>query len=396
MPPHTNEPEITPSFAEMNLHNETVDSSSSSASFSAHTTTSSSTTSYRYLGNVTSSHRPLVPGMYAPTPAFFDPLTDDLDMATIRSHTVRLAAAGCAGIVTQGSNGEAVHLSHSERRIVTAMTREALDDAGYTSLPVIVGCGAQSTRETIELCHDALLSGGDYALVLPASYYKTLYTPASQLEFFHEVADASPIPLLIYNFPGAVSGIDLDSDVVTKLSKHPNIVGVKLTCGNTGKLGRVCAATPNDGTFLTLAGSCDFTLQSLVVGGSGVIGGLANIAPRACTAVYDLWISGARPLAEKFQAVVARGDWVAIKGGVVATKAALNAHYGYGGFGRKPLPRPAAEQVAEIKAEIEELVLLEQFLERGGREQDIHYTRAKELPQLVEAERMWAAARTSA
>ncbi|KAL7267959.1 hypothetical protein RUND412_009436 [Rhizina undulata] len=332
------------------------------------------------------AHRPLLPGVYAPTVAFFDPATEELDIPTIRKHTVRLAEAGLVGLVTQGSNGEAVHLSHSERRDITAATREALDDAGYHSMPVIVGCGGQSTRETIELCHDALLSGGDYAMILPPAYYKQLYTAQSQFEFFTDVADESPIPILIYNYPGAVAGIDLDSDVVTKLSKHPNIIGCKLTCGNTGKLCRVANDAPIG--FMTMGGSSDFTLQTLVAGGNGIIGGLANIAPRACAEVFNLYVSGKIQEAKVMQAVVGRGDWGAIKGGVVGTKSCLRTCFGYGGHGRKPLPRPTPEQDAAYKADFQELLLLEEFLTRGRREQDVHGDKSKEFPQLVELERM--------
>lgn len=379
MPPHTNEPDIP--LNGLSLQGE------SDLSNGNHGPRSSIS---GFLSAFTSSPRPLLPGTYAPTPAFFDPTTENLDLAAIQKHVVRLAEAGLQGVVTQGSNGEAVHLSHSERQLVTAATREALNHAGYTNIPVIVGCGAQSTRETIELCHDAVLSGGDYAMVLPPSYYRPLYTGETQIEFFRDVADNSPIPILIYNFPGAVSGIDLDSDVVTKLSRHPNIVGCKLTCGNTGKLARVASAAPAD--FMTMGGSADFTLQTLAVGGKGTIGGLANIAPRACVELYNLYTAGKTELAEKMQAVVARGDWVAIKGGVVSTKSCLNSYFKYGGYARKPLPRPTPQQEEDVKADIEELLLLEEFLLRGKREQDIHFDRKKEFTQLVELERLLALA----
>ena len=101
-------------------------------------------------------------------------------MSTLRQsqkNAVRLAHAGVSSITTQGSNGEAVHLSRSERNLITSTTRKALDDAGFHNVPIIVGCGSQSTRETIELCCEALTAGGDYALVLPPSYYKGISTP---------------------------------------------------------------------------------------------------------------------------------------------------------------------------------------------------------------------------
>ncbi|KAH0533903.1 hypothetical protein FGG08_007479 [Glutinoglossum americanum] len=314
------------------------------------------------------SVRPLAPGLYVPTVTFFNKTTEELDVATIARHAVRLAEAGVAGLTTQGSNGEAVHLSHRERKIVTSTTRKALDNAGFHNMPVIVGCGAQSTRETIELCREALLSGGDYALVLPPSYYRPLFKSESIVEFFNDVADESPIPILIYNYPGAVCGIDLDSDAIIRLSKNPNIVGVKLTCGNTGKLNRIAAATractPTDvgSGFMCLGGSCDFTLQTLLGGGSGTIGGLANIAPKACVKIIDLYTAGNYKEAKRLQAVVARGDWAAIQTGIIGTKSAMESYFGYGGYARKPLPRPTSEEVAKYAQNFRELVALEKTL----------------------------------
>ncbi|KAI2628796.1 dihydrodipicolinate synthetase [Hypoxylon sp. NC1633] len=316
--------------------------------------------------------RPLVPGVYVPTICFFDEETEDVDIDAIARHTVRLAEAGVTGIATQGSNGEAVHLTHVERQLVTLTTRKALNEAGYSHIPVIVGCGAQSTRESIQYCREAWEAGGDYALVLPPSYYASLFAPSSQTieEYFTSVANASPIPIIIYNFPGAVNGLDLTSDTIIKLSHHPKIVGVKLTCGNTGKLNRVAAATrklskdydPEKPEFLVLAGSADFSIQSLIAGGHGILAGLANITPKACIKTIELYKAARYPEAQRVQEIVSHGDWTAIQGGVVGVKAGLQAWMGYGGYGRSPLPKPTAEQVKSWKEGFRELVLLEKSL----------------------------------
>ncbi len=316
--------------------------------------------------------RSLVPGVYVPTMCFFDEVTEDVDTATIARHAVRLARAGVTGLATQGSNGEAVHLTHQERQLVTATTRKALDDAGYSHMPIIVGCGSQSTRETVQYCNEAWDAGGDFALVLPPSYYASLFAPSSEtiIEYFTAVADESPIPIIIYNFPGAVSGMDLSSDIILKLAEHPNIVGVKLTCGNTGKLNRVAAATrklsknpnPEKPEFLVLAGSADFSIQSLVAGGHGILAGLANIAPKACIQTIALYKRGKVAEAQDMQEIVSQGDWTAIQGGVVGVKAGLQAWMGYGGNGRRPLPKPTAEQTKRWKEGFRDLVLLEKSL----------------------------------
>ncbi|WQF80691.1 Putative aldolase-type TIM barrel [Colletotrichum destructivum] len=335
--------------------------------------------SHHHNGNGAShASRPaLAPGLYVPTVAFFRD-DDSVDVETTTSHAVRLAAAGVAGLVTHGSNGEAVHLDHAERQLINRTTRAALDAAGKADLPLIVGCGAQSTRETVQLCREAASSGGDYALVLPPAYYGGLLTTDHILQHFREVADASPVPVLIYNYPGACSGLDLNSDTIVALSRHPNIVGVKLTCGNTGKLARIAAATTapkkssgdaEAGTtaaapFRTFGGSVDFTLQTLVVGGHGIIGGTGNIAPRACVRLMTLWDEGKLAEARELQAVVARGDWTAIQGGFVSVKAALQEYYSYGGLPRRPCALLEGERLTKQLDGFAELVAVERALEK--------------------------------
>ncbi|KAI1455040.1 dihydrodipicolinate synthetase [Annulohypoxylon moriforme] len=317
------------------------------------------------------TRRPLLPGVYVPTMCFFDE-AEDVDTDAIAHHAVRLAEAGVTGLATQGSNGEAVHLMHDERQLVTSTTRKALNEAGFSHIPIIVGCGAQSTRETIEYCCEAWKAGGDYALVLPPSYYAPLFAPSSETieEYFITIANKSPIPIIIYNFPGAVNGMDMTSDVIINLSTHHNIVGAKFTCGNTGKLNRVAAATrmqtgdydADKPEFLVLAGSADFTIQSLIAGGHGILAGLANISPKACIKIVELYKAGKYIEAQRLQEIVSRGDWIAIQGGVVGVKEGLQAWMGYGGYARSPLPKPNAEQARSWKEGFRELVLLEKSL----------------------------------
>jgi 4-hydroxy-2-oxoglutarate aldolase len=311
--------------------------------------------------------RPLVAGINVPMVAFFD-ANEELDLTSTAKHAVRLAKAGMTSITCQGSNGEAVHLTAQERKEIISASRGALDDAGFTRVPVVAGCAAQSTRESIQLCKDAKEAGADYALVLPPSYYKASYARADLLGFFKDLADKSPIPIVIYNYPGAVAGVDLDSDAIIELAKHQNIVGCKLTCGNTGKLNRIAhavnAATPaaEGSGWMCMGGSADFTLQTLIAGGSGIITGLGNVAPRACVKVYDLYKEGKVAEAQKLQAVVARGDWGVIAGGVSGTKSAMMGHFGYGGYSRRPLPRPTKEEDNRWKSMTAEVVELENSL----------------------------------
>lgn len=298
----------------------------------------------------------LRPGIYVPTVAFFD-RTEEVDINTTKKHAQMLAEAGVAGIVTHGSNGEAVHLDHDERSIITRATREALDSVGYSDIPVIAGCGAQSTREAIRLCKEAALAGATYALVLPPSYYASLLDSELILNHFRTIANASPIPLLIYNFPGATPGIDLTSDQILELASNPRIQGVKLTCGNTGKLARIAASAPPG--FLVMGGSADFLLQTLSVKGHGVIAGLANLAPTLCVRTMDAYKAGDMEKAQELQAVLARGDWEAIKGGFLAVKKALGIYQGYHVTPRQPFTAQSGPSLKALQRGFQEMMELE-------------------------------------
>lgn len=311
---------------------------------------------------------PLRHGIYAPTMTFFTPETEDLDIPTIKRHAVRLAEAGLVGLVTMGSNGEAVHLTRDEKTAVTKATREALDEAGYIDVPVIVGASEQSIRGTIELCKLSFEAGGEYVLLVPPSYYRYAMTDAAIEEYYTAVADASPCPVILYNYPGAVAGIDMDSDFMIKLAQHPNIVGTKFTCGNTGKLTRVALATDacsvkgQGSGWMAFGGIADFTAQTAASGGSGIIAGGANVLPKLCVKVWNLWAEGKYDEATELQKILSKGDWVLTKAAIPGTKAAIEMEYGYGGFPRKPLQRLDEAGRQKVKAGIAEAMKIERSL----------------------------------
>lgn len=328
------------------------------------------------------SPTPLRPGVYAPTMTFFDPVTEELDVATIRRHAVRLAKAGLVGLVTMGSNGEAVHLTREERSIVTRETRSALDEAGFQNVPVIAGASDQSIRGTIELCKEVAAAGGEYALIVPPSYYRyAVGNDDTIYEFFTAVADASPVPLILYNYPGAVAGIDMDSDLIIRISQHPNIVGTKFTCANTGKLTRVAnalgAVTPPSPLananrpaptvskpdakhpYIAFGGIADFSLQTLVSGGTAILAGGANVIPRLCVRIFTLWSEGRLAEAIEAQQQLSAADWVLTKAAIPGTKSAIQSYYGYGGFPRRPLGRLSDDQAQAVADKIKDALAVE-------------------------------------
>lgn len=273
-------------------------------------------------------------GVYVPILAFFTP-DDDIDVPATQRHVARLLAAGIAGIVVHGSNGEAAHLSRRERRTaieaVVDAARHAADPPNER-FPIIAGCGAESVRETVELCSEAQQAGATHALILPPGYYAGLMGVDELVGFFHQVADRSPIPILIYNYPGAAHGVDLNSDTLLRIAAHPRVVGVKLTCGNTGKLARVVADVPKvrggRDDFFVAGGSADFLLQSLAVGAHGTIAGFANLAPRATVRIMELFEQGRLKEVRALQHEVARADWLAIRYGFVGVKSAMPMFHG--------------------------------------------------------------------
>jgi len=299
---------------------------------------------------------------------FFDPETEDLDIPTIKKHAQRLVKDGLVGLVTMGSNGEAAHCTREEKIQVTKATREALDAAGFEYTPIIIGATEGSVRGTIELCKLAFQVGADYALLLPPSYFRGLMDDTAVHDYFTDVADGSPLPLILYNYPGAVAGIDMDSDLLIKLAKHPNIVGTKFTCGNTGKLTRVALATNaqtpvSDGNgYMAFGGMCDFTVQTLVAGGSGIIAGGANVMPKVCVRVWNLYNEGKVDEAIALQKILSKCDWVLTKAAIAGTKQAIQSYFGYGGFPRRPLKRLEEARVSAIEEGVREVMEIEKSL----------------------------------
>jgi len=257
-------------------------------------------------------------------------------------------------------------ISHLRKKTaVTRATREALDDAGFTQVPIIVGATEGSVRGTIKIIKESEAAGGDYVLLLPPSYFRGLMDEESVYNYFIQVADESALPIILYNYPGAVAGIDMDSDLLIRLAKHPKIIGTKFTCGNTGKLTRVALATDartpfSEGSgYMAFGGMCDFTAQTLVSGGSGIIAGGANVMPKVCVKVWNLYSEGKRDEAFELQKILSKGDWVLTKAAIAGTKMGIQNYFGYGGYPRRPLKRLDEVKTAGIKDGIAEVMKVE-------------------------------------
>ncbi|KAF5382148.1 hypothetical protein D9615_004242 [Tricholomella constricta] len=307
---------------------------------------------------------PPPPGIYVPAVLFFDE-NEEFDIPAIQGHIRRLAHGGVTGILVQGSNGEAQHLSHEERKEAIQLTRKTLDDSGFQNVLVIAGTGAQSTRETKKLCADAKDAGASHALVLTPSTWPPQMSIENIIRFHREVADASPIPVMIYNFPVVTAGQDLDSDTIATLAQHPNIVGTKLSCGNMGKLHRLTTSFPKS-EFAVYAGRTDLLTQGLISGSAGSIAALVNVLPKLHTRLYNLYQEGNLKEAMELQGKMAHADWAIGRiGGIGGVKAVVSKHFGYGNtFVRGPLKAVDSEKLRENKhyAFMEEMIALEKAL----------------------------------
>ena len=293
-------------------------------------------------------------GIYPPLPTFFDK-QDELDISTYQHHIQRLTEQGIRGFVVMGSNGEAVHLASAERAQVIEAAREA---AGAEAM-IIAGCGEQSTRATIRNCEQAARSGADIVLILPPFYYKGRMNSQALLAHYRAIADASSLPLVIYNMPASAAGLDLDAATICSLAEHPNIIGVKDSAGNMAKLAQIVETVTgrHEQSFKVFAGSAGYLLPALKVGAVGAVAALANIFPREVCRVQQLFIEGKMAEAEALQAVlVAPNAAVTATFSVPGLKAALELTSGYGGRPRSPLLPLTAQERSDL-AEILQPVL---------------------------------------
>ncbi len=268
-------------------------------------------------------------GIYAPIPTPFE--DDQIAYDKLADNMGFWLGSKLAGIVVMGSNGEFVGLSPDEKRKLISVVCELAEG----QKPVVAGTGCESTKETIELTKYAAEAGAEAALVLSPNYYKRAMTDDLNKVFYLEVAEASPIPLILYNMPGN-SGINLSSKLVTELSEHPNIIGVKDSGGNIVQIAEIINNTAPD--FVVFAGSASFLYPSLALGAKGGTLALANVLPNECAEVQELVEAGKHAEARDLQLrLLDINNAVTARWGVGGLKAALELQGLYGGEPRKPL-----------------------------------------------------------
>ena len=348
----------------------------------------------------------LLQGIFPPITTPFYP-DGNVYHKKLEHNVERYSKTPVAGIVALGSTGEAILLSDQERRDVLKTTREA----AAPNKVLIAGTGIESAIETLRLTEYAAELGYDIAMVRTPHYYKKQVQPANMLAFYRTVADNSPLPVIIYNFPPA-TGYDIPADLVIELAEHPNLIGIKESSGDVEKVRRMVegtrrvkrstavtetfdAVTPRmlkasqgngqggklvpvgalsgkpapsssavsvvsglktrqkEVGFQVLVGAAQKLEPSLQVGAVGAILAFADAAPTACYEIHAAWKEGDIELARLKQERIAKAaQRVVGELGIPGMKHAMDFNGYFGG----PVRLPLLPLTAELKTEIENLM----------------------------------------
>ena len=226
-------------------------------------------------------------------PALVTPFKNgELDLVTLKKLVEWHIAEGSTGLVPVGTTGESPTLSHAEHQKVIEVVVQTV--AGR--IPVIAGAGSNNTAEGISLIQFAEKVGADAALVVTPYYNKP--TQAGLIAHYTALAEASDLPIIIYNIPGR-SVVDMTPETMGELAKLPTIIGVK---DATGKLERVSQQRITCGPdFLQLSGEDATALGFNAHGGVGCISVTANVAPRLCAEFQQATLDGDYAKALEYQ-----------------------------------------------------------------------------------------------
>lgn len=347
----------------------------------------------------------LLSGIFPPITTPFYP-EGNVYYKKLEANVERYSRTPVAGIVVLGSTGEAILLSDEERREVLKVSRDAAANAKV----LIAGTGIESATETLRLTEYAAELGYDVAMVRTPHYYKGQMKPLNMLTFYRMVADRSPLPVIIYNFPQA-TGYDIPAELVIELAEHPNIIGIKESSGDvekvrnmvdgtrqvkrgatvtetfeavTGRMAKAAAEGTGRGGelvpvgvlggkpsssavnvvgglktrqkevgFQVLVGAANKLEPSLQAGAVGAILAFADPAPTACYEIYAAWKEGDFELARLKQERIAKAAERIVGGlSIPGAKYAMDLNGYYGG----PVRLPLLPLTADLKAEVEQLM----------------------------------------
>jgi 4-hydroxy-2-oxoglutarate aldolase len=269
-------------------------------------------------------------GIYPPIVVPFKE-TGQIDLESFKFNLKKWMDQGLSGVIFPGSNSESPFLTQNEKIKLLKLSATYVKEADKM---LIAGTGMESTAETIKLTNIAAEIGADAALIIPPYFYKPEMKHNVLIEHYFKVADASKIPLLIYNVP-VFSGVDFLPETVIKLSEHSNIIGMKDSSSNVIKTSMILAEKPN---FLIFCGTGGSLLPFLSIGAVGGIMALANFAGKPLMELYTAFQKNDIILAKQLQyMLVSINTAVTSKYGIPGLKYAMNKSGFKGGFPRRPL-----------------------------------------------------------
>lgn len=288
-------------------------------------------------------HRDKLSGVFAPITTPFNK-EGDLLLQELSSNIQRLNSSRLRGYLVLGTNGEFRSLSGSEQlEVLKTVVKTASPDK-----VIMAGTGAESTKVSIELCHQAAEIGAHYGSLITPYFFAKKMSDAALIQHFIQVAENSPIPVLLYNNPG-VTGITMSTTVVKEVSSHPRIVGMKDSSpGNLSAY--ILNSKPQ---FSLLAGSANFFFTGLLMGAVGGVLSLANAFPEPCCKLYDLGVKGKLKEGRELQfQLMELNQKVSGKFGVAGVKAAMDFAGFYGGPPRAPLLPLTPEEKKKLREDL--------------------------------------------
>jgi 4-hydroxy-tetrahydrodipicolinate synthase len=217
-------------------------------------------------------------------PAIITPFLKDesLDEEGLKKNIKYLSSTGISGIVPCGTTGESATLTFEEHKRVVEIAVEA------SKVSVIAGTGSNNTREALELTRHAAEAGADAALLITPYYNKP--SEKGMFEHFKAIAEKCDIPIVLYNVPKR-TGINLNPDLVAKLSKIKNIVAIKEASADLSQQSKIIEQTRGS-DFVVLSGDDDLTLPTMALGARGVVSVVANVAPKKTVAMVNAALKG--------------------------------------------------------------------------------------------------------
>ncbi len=266
----------------------------------------------------------------------------EVDFAQFRENVSRLTGMGLGGILVAGSTGEAPYLTERERLRLVEVARQMVKPPEV----LLVGTGLESTRATLRLSREAIARGADAVLVVTPAYYKSRMDGEALVAHYRAVAAGVRRPVLVYSIP-QFTGIRMEPETIGRLSRLPNVVGLKESSGDLGFV-RAVLKKVRPG-FRLLIGSISILLDALQAGAVGAVLSQANFVPELCVGLYEAARHGQMKTARELQErLLPLAQKIAIPYGVPGIKAAVELSGFWAGPPRSPLLPVSARVRREI------------------------------------------------